>query len=218
MEVIGAGFGRTGTTSLQAALHLLGFAPCYHACEVFANPGHAGYWAAAARGEEDGWRQALKGYRATVDWPAAGFWRELVQAYPAAKVILTTRDAASWYESIDETIFKTVRTGLVPPAVVEMFGGGEEKARQLADVATTLAREVMVPRSFGGSIDDRDHVISCFERHNEEVRRSVPAGRLLGYEVGQGWEPLCAFLGVPVPGVPFPHANDRGTLLAEDRR
>lgn len=218
MDVIGAGFGRTGTTSLQAALHQLGFTPCYHAGEVFANPDHTDYWVAAARGDSDGWRRALKGYRATLDWPAVAFWRELAEAYPGAKIILTTRDAGSWFESIDQTIFKTVTTGQVPPAVVQMFGGGDEKAAQLADVAATLAREVMIPRSFGGSIDDRDHVIACYERHNEEVRREVPPSRLLDYEVGQGWEPLCAFLGVPIPSVPFPHVNDRGTLLADDQR
>jgi hypothetical protein len=218
MDIIGAGFGRTGTTSLQAALQHLGFNPCYHAGEVFGNPEHTDYWVAAAHGDHDGWRQALKGYRATLDWPATAFWRELARAYPDAKVILTTRDPAKWFESIEQTIFKTVRTGQVPPAVVQLFGGGDDKARQLADVAVTLAREVMIPRSFAGRIDDRTHVISCYERHNEEVRRDVTPGRLLDYEVSQGWEPLCAFLGVPVPDVPFPHVNDRGTLLAEDQR
>ena len=218
MEIIGAGFGRTGTTSLQAALQHLGFAPCYHAREVFANPEHLDYWLAAARGDDDGWRQALKGYRASLDWPATAFWRELTEEYQDAKVILTTRDAGKWFESVNQVIFANLRTGKMSPVVGQMFEGGAEMARKLAHVPVTMGREVVIPRSFGGTIDDRDHVIACYERHNEEVRREVEPGRLLDYEVTQGWEPLCDFLGVPVPHVPFPHLNDRGTMHAGDER
>jgi hypothetical protein len=218
MEIIGAGFGRTGTVSLQAALHHLGVAPCYHMGEVFQNPESAGYWVAAARGDSGALRQVLQGYRAALDWPSVSFWRELAEEYPHAKVILTTRDPAQWYESMEQTIFRAMQTGEMPPALVQRFGGDEQVARRLADVSVTLAREVMVPRSFDGSVDDRDHVISCYERHNEEVRRTVAADRLLDFDVTQGWGPLCEFLGVPVPAVPFPHDNGRATLLSGDQR
>jgi hypothetical protein len=119
--------------------------------------------------------------------------------------------------SIEQTIFATVRSGQVPPGLTAMLGG-EENARRFTHTAATLAHEVMIPRSFEGNIDDRDHVISSYERHNEEVRRDVPSSRLLDYDVSQGWGPLCAFLGAPVPDIPFPHANDRGSLLADDKR
>lgn len=213
IDVIGAGFGRTGTLSLQAALHQLGFGPCYHFGEVFAHPEHKEHWLAAARGDSGAWRRALEGYRATVDWPGTAFWRQLVDAYPDAKVILTTRNADKWFESIDKTIFTTMKVGQPAARVVERFGS-PENATRMGELVRVMGREVMAARSFGGTIDDRDHVIACYERHNEEVRRDVPAERLLDYQVGQGWEPLCRFLGVPVPDQPFPHLNDRTTMLA----
>jgi len=211
IEVIGAGFGRTGTASLQTALNQLGFGPCYHASEVFAEPEDLTSWAAAADGQRGAWRLPLRGYRSTIDWPAVAFWRELIDAYPDARVILTTRDADQWYESLTQTILKTMRTGWVPGNVTEMYGG-RGRAAELAEVSARLSREVMIPLSFAGTVDDREHVIACYLGHNAEVRRLVPPGRLLEYQVGQGWEPLCAFLGVPVPQRPFPRLNDRATL------
>jgi hypothetical protein len=92
------------------------------------------------------------------------------------------------------------------------LSGGGGRAAELAEVSARLSREVMIPLSFAGTVDDREHVIACYLEHNAEVRRLVPPGRLLEYQVGQGWEPLCAFLGVPVPQRPFPRLNDRATL------
>ncbi|HEY6794856.1 MAG TPA: sulfotransferase [Kineosporiaceae bacterium] len=209
MDVIGVGFGRTGTTSLHAALQHLGFAPCYQFAEVVANPSHIDHWLAAAQGDHDGIQQALKGYRATTDWPGVAFWRELIVAFPKAKIILTTRDAEEWFESIDQTIFSTLRTGQAPPRTARALAD-DKKVQKLVETAQILAREVMIPRSLGGSIDDRAQVISSYERHNQEVRREVPPDRLLDFDVTQGWGPLCAFLDRPVPAVPFPHENDRG--------
>jgi hypothetical protein len=139
------------------------------------------------------------------------FWRELIEAYPQARVILTTRDADDWFESVEQTILKTMRTGWIPGSVAEMYGG-QRRAAQLADVSARLSREVMIPLSFAGTIGDRDHAIACYAQHNAEVRQEVPPGRLLDFRVDQGWEPLCAFLGVPVPQRPFPRLNDRVTL------
>jgi hypothetical protein len=135
----------------------------------------------------------------------------LIQAYPQARVILTTRDADDWFESVEQTILKTMRTGWNPGNVAEMYGGHRRSA-QLADVSARLSREVMIPLSFAGTIGDRDHAIACYARHNAEVRQEVPPGRLLDFRVDQGWEPLCGFLGVPVPQRPFPRLNDRVTL------
>jgi hypothetical protein len=211
IDVIGAGFGRTGTASLQTALNQLGFGPCYHASEVFAVPEDLTSWIAAARGQRDAWRVPLRGYRSTTDWPAVAFWRELVEAYPDARVILTTRDADEWFESLGQTILRTMRTGWIPGNVAGMYGG-QRRAAELAEVSARLSREVMIPLSFAGMIDDRDHAIACYAQHNDEVRREVSAERLLEFRVDQGWEPLCAFLGVPIPQRPFPRINDRATL------
>ncbi|WP_424530225.1 sulfotransferase family protein [Sphaerisporangium viridialbum] len=207
LRIIGAGLGRTGTMTLKTALCRLGFGPCYHFTEVFAHPRHLHDWAAAAEGTPDAWRRPLKGYVATTDWPGVAFWRELVEAYPEAKVILTTRDAARWYESVNRTVFAAM-AGKFPEAVER------HKTFEAADQLTAFGRAGVVGRSFQGSIDDRDHVIACYERHNAEVREKVAPGRLLDYTVSQGWEPLCDFLEVPVPAEPFPHLNEQETFAA----
>ena len=105
LSVIGAGFGRTGTMSLKLALDQLGFGPCYHMTEVFKNPKASGYWEAAADGKPIDWEEVFAGYRSTVDWPGATFYKQLADAYPEAKVILTERDAEAWFESTQATIF-----------------------------------------------------------------------------------------------------------------
>ncbi|BCL13248.1 sulfotransferase family protein [Micromonospora sagamiensis] len=211
MDVIGVGFGRTGTLSLQAALVQLGFDPCYHFSTLFEEPDHAKYWLAAAENDVSSLRTALDGYRASVEWPGTAFWRELMQEYPHAKIILTTRDSAAWYESMEKTILNVLRRGEGSTALATHFP--DRPAEPLVQTATLVGHRVIVPRCFDGRIDDRDHIIACYERHNEAVRREVPADRLLEYRAGQGWEPLCRFLGVEVPDSPYPHLNERPSDL-----
>ena len=62
--------------------------------------------------------------------------------------------------------------------------------------------------TFKDRFADRDFAIGVYQEHNEAVRREVPAERLIDFEVKQGWAPLCAFLGKPVPETPFPNVND----------
>jgi hypothetical protein len=194
LELIGAGFGRTGTLSLKSGLERLGLAPCHHMMEVMMNPGQSEVFLAGARGEPVDWDSLFADYRATVDWPACAFWRELCEQYPDAPVLLSVRDPESWYESVSETIFTLLKRSL-------SSDDPEVQAR------TAMARELIYEGTFGGRIDDKDHVIEVFERHNAEVKATVPPERLLVYEVKQGWEPLCAFLGKPVPDEPFPRTN-----------
>src|SRR4051812_1473786 len=92
IRVIGAGFGRTGTLSLKAALEMLGFGPCYHMSEVFAHPEHFALWTAAWRGQPIDWDALFHGYQATVDWPGCAFYQQLMRQYPDAKVLLSVRD------------------------------------------------------------------------------------------------------------------------------
>jgi hypothetical protein len=111
LAVIGAGFGRTGTDSMREALAMLGLGPCHHMRDVLANPDLLAFWRAAADGRTQDWGKAFDGYRSTVDWPAAYFWRELAGAYPDAKILLTVRDPQKWYDSVSTTIFPLIRTG-----------------------------------------------------------------------------------------------------------
>lgn len=194
MQVIGAGFGRTGTMSLKLALEQLGFQPCYHMYEVFAHPGHAEVWHEAAKGRPPDWREFLKDYRAAVDWPACHFWRELAEAFPEAKFLLTERDEDAWYKSMSQTIFEAMRMG-------DRFANDPVRGPQLR-----MARYVVEEKTFAGRMD-RDSALAVYRAHNEAVKRAFPRGKLLIYDVGEGWAPLCEFLGVGVPETPFPRTN-----------
>jgi hypothetical protein len=196
LDVIGAGFGRTGTLSLKNALEVLGFGPCHHMLDMFQHPSEIPLWKRAEQRQSADWDEIYAGYRSTVDWPGARFWRQLVAHYPAAKVILTVRDPKSWYESAYNSIYRA----MLPPDP-----GTDPVWTQMREVSD----QVVWQGVFKGRFPDADYAMEVFEEHNEAVRREVPADRLLVFDIGEGWEPLCAFLGVPVPDESFPPLNDR---------
>ncbi|MEV6502791.1 sulfotransferase family protein [Streptomyces prunicolor] len=204
LEIIGAGFGRTGTLSLKAALERLGCGPCHHMQEVFSHQETISHWERAARGEGVDWQEIYGPYRSTVDWPGSRFWRELADFYPSAKVILTTRDPQRWYESVFNSIYQGVLAQ--PP----------RKAQE--DVRLTriknLTNSVVWEGIFDGRFADEEHAKKVFAEHNDAVCREISASRLLVFEISQGWGPLCDFLGVPVPDEPFPRLNDRKAFSA----
>jgi hypothetical protein len=196
LELIGAGFGRTGTLSLKAALERLGAGPCYHMIEVLTAPDRAGHWIEAMHTDAPDWEAIFDGYRATVDWPAAAWWRELVERYPDAKVLLSLRDADRWHESVMNTIHPVMQRVL------------PERAPKILRDFHAMVNELILERTFGGRLHDRAHATQVFEAHNRAVIDAVPPEKLLVYRPGDGWEPLCRFLGVPVPEADFPHLND----------
>lgn len=194
LSVIGAGLGRTGTLSLKLALEQLGFGPCYHMAEVFKLPDAPAQWSAAADGRPVDWEVVFNGYRSTVDWPSARFYRDLADAYPEAKVILTERDPEAWFTSTQATIFN-----------VALAEGRPSPWREMV--------EKVVVGTFDGRIRDREHAIAVFNAHNAEVRRTITVERLLVYQVADGWAPLCAFLGVQPPDAPMPKVNTTETFI-----
>lgn len=211
LAVIGAGFGRTGTLSLRDALERLGFAPCEHAIHSNAHSERYALWLEAARrkraGEPIDWRPLLSGYRATTDWPGVYFWRELVAAHPEAKVILSVRDPARWYDSLHATGYAKLmrrtqtRKGRLLHGLLAWLDPRAGHRFRTND-------ETLWQGTFGGRFADREHAMRVFVEHNREVQATVPPERLLVFEVRQGWEPLCRFLGVPVPeNEPFPHSH-----------
>lgn len=207
LDVIGAGFGRTGTSSLQAALEQLGFDRCYHMREVFANPHHAGIWIDAFKGRPVDWEALFAGYRATVDWPGCTFYRELMHQYPEAKILLSVRDPEKWYDSARTTIYASKGSTRIVQAMRVLL----PRLRKMTGMVNTLVWQ----GTFHGRFEDRQYAIDTFNWHNQEVMRLVPPDRLLVYDVKQGWEPLCQFLGVPVPqDTPFPHLNDGAEFRA----
>ncbi|MBV9020949.1 MAG: sulfotransferase family protein [Chloroflexi bacterium] len=217
LKIIGAGFGRTGTFSLKAALEMLGFGPCYHMSEVLAHPQHIERWEAALKGEAIDWQQLFADYQSCTDWPACTFYAELMQAYPEAKVLLSVRDPERWYESARSTIYRvthrsyhiadndtdSISQGLALPP------GARESIRMISDLVWD--------RTFDDKFTDKDQAIAVFNRHIEEVKQRVPAKKLLVYNVKEGWEPLCSFLDVAVPEQPFPHLNDRDSFMQRQR-
>ncbi len=201
LEVIGAGFGRTGTTSLKLALERLGFAPCHHMGEVMAHPEQLPHWQALVDGKPVDWEVVFQGYRASCDWPSAFFWRELAEAYPDAPVILSVRPIDSWWQSFSNTIMQLVKTVDEVP---------DPHIRATVAMGGTIVAE----RTFASAIDDEAAARAAFQRHIETVKAEIPPQRLLVFDVAEGWGPLCAFLGKPVPEEDFPRTNSTGEFWA----
>ena len=192
--MIGPGLGRTGTISLKLALERLLGGPCHHMAEVMADPErHMALWAPVLRREKVDWEDVFAGYVAQMDFPGAAFWPELREVFPDALVVLSTRPAAEWYRSAAATILQ-----LDPDS----------------SPFTDIWRERF---GFGSRYDDAEAMIAAYERHNASVRSAVPPDRFLEWAVGDGWEPLCARLGLPVPDEAFPWANTTEEFRAYNR-
>ena len=196
MRVIGAGLGRTGTMSLKLALEKLLGAPCYHMLEVFENLDHIPLWRAAAQGREPDWHGMFVNYEAAVDWPAASFWPELCRAFPDAVVILSVRDPEAWWKSASETIF-TPHNPVPETDWHDMW----------IDI---------ISNRFTVRLDDKQACIDAFNRHYDQVRKTVSPERLVEWNVKDGWAPICAALEVAVPDEPFPHTNTRSDFLTRN--
>lgn len=194
LKVLGAGFGRTGTNSLKLALEQLGFGPCHHMFEVRDNPRQLPFWQAAARGEAMDWDAVFAEYNASVDWPSARFWREIADHFADAKVLLSVRPAESWFKSVHSTIYPSMMKRKDDPPGVNLD-------------RRNMAFEIVVNQTFDGRLEDKAHALGVYEAHIAEVQRTIAPERLLTFDVAEGWEPLCAFLEVPVPDAPFPRTN-----------
>src|ERR1700688_395037 len=194
LRIVGAGLGRTGTHSLKVAFEQVLGGRCYHMLEVLGRPDQAATWAGAARGEEPDWAGFLAGYVATVDWPAAAFWRELTAAAPDAVVVLSVRDdAGAWWKSASETIFAVLDRGAPP-----------DDPGAVAELAMINA---VIDQRFTPGWRDRETAIAAYEAHNVAVRASVPADRLVEWRARGGWGALCGGPGGTVAAEPFPHVN-----------
>ncbi|MFL5728514.1 MAG: sulfotransferase family protein [Cytophagaceae bacterium] len=206
MKLIGAGFGRTGTNSTYEALNELGF-PCYHMVEVIrnrANKKHLDFWNKVANepeGQQHNWTEVFANYRATVDFPGSCVYKELMLAYPDAKVILTLhpKGAEGWYKSVINTIYFSESTWQFQVLrLLTPYG------RKMGN----MSRKLIWKRFMKDCMKSKAGAIAFYNQHIENVKAAVPENKLLIYSVDQGWEPLCKFMGVPVPSTPFPNSND----------
>jgi len=196
LEVIAAGLGRNATFSMKFALEHLGFGPCHHMSEVFADGRkQVPLWIEASQGNPD-WDAIFANFRSSSDYPSATYWRELAEFYPEAKVVLTTRDPDSWFQSVNETIFS--------PRMMDSLKGSPAE----------VMMNGVIFNHFDGDITDRAFMTDWYVKRNQEVVDTLPAERLLQFHPKMGWQPLCDFLGVDVPDVPFPRVNSRDELGA----
>jgi hypothetical protein len=204
MKVIGAGLPRTGTLSQKVALEMLGLGPCYHMVNVLGNLDLAPQWRRAMDGEGN-WDEIFDGFESTVDWPGSFFYRELIEVYPEAKVVLGVRDGDSWTRSMRDTIWGVFYGDGLVRHLSSARGHVDPKWHDYIEMM-----EEMWGRS--GLMESEDTTAewmsSAADRYHEEVQETVPADRLLVWSVQEGWGPLCEFLDVPVPDTPFPHLNE----------
>lgn len=214
IRVIGAGLARTGTMSTKVALQQLGFDKCYHMIDLLSNPQNVHYWEAAQRGEKVNWDEVFEGYQATVDYPGCRYYKQYMELYPDAKVLLNVRDPDKWYESTRDTIYEVAHRVFGPDGN-QSNSPGFPGDKELLHRVMKMVKKDMWENDFKGRFaEDRQLAIDFFNRHNDEVKATVPADKLLVFEVKQGWEPLCKFLGVPVPDTEFPRLNDREAFMA----
>jgi hypothetical protein len=181
LEVIGSGFGRTGTMTTKQALETLGFGPCHHMVEIIENPQQLPLWKAVAAGQSVDWAEVYAGYRSQVDWPGAHVWDQAARAFPDAKIIHTERPEDAWWNSFNGTIgkfFSVFRELELPPHILDQF---------------TTMHDWMMLGTFT-DFTDRDSAIAAYRANNQRVRDTIPAQRLLVFHVADGWEPLCEFL------------------------
>ena len=194
IQVFGVGVGRTGTYSLKLAINQLGLGPCHHMEAVLNNmPVQVPLWSAALA-ERPNWQAIYHGFESAVDWPTAGFFRELIKAYPSAKFVLTQRNPEHWADSFEATIYKLL--------------AGREQGPPEMRAWLEMVDGVIAKTGFPGGLD-RDDLIRAFVTHNEAVKTTIPAGQLLVYEVKEGWATLCKFLNRRVPAEAFPRTNNR---------
>lgn len=194
LKVVGAGLPRTGTSSLRKALEYLLDGPCCHMSAIPGHPFDLGEgWQRAIAGKPTDWDRVLDGYVAAVDWPASLFWRELSERNPDALVLFSVRKSpVEWWESVNATIMRPARMALAPDW---------EDGRDLLDLFELFTGTTQW--------DDPEIMMAAYERHNEDVRKTVPADQLLEWHASEGWEPICQALDLPVPDKPFPWVNQR---------
>ena len=203
MQVFGAGFGRTGTMSLKIALEKLGMGPCYHMREVVSRPSHIKLWYDISRGEHPNWNRLFSGFNSAVDFPVSLFYKQLINQFPDAKFILTLREFDKWYISTVNTIYK------VPNILPDWFKMVVYPIRMFIAMQVNLIWVDLFKNKFS----DRESAKLVYYEHIRSVKKTIPADKLLIYHVKEGWGPLCEFLNVDVPEIPFPKVNDTAEML-----
>ena len=198
LEIIGAGFGRSGTYSLKAALERLGYGPCHHMSEVIADSRQTRLWSDVAEGRPD-YDSIFSDFHSAVDFPVAAYWQEVLATRPGAKVILSHRDAEDWYGSFSQTIL---------PLILDRAAWPEDRKPWFE-----MIEKIIIGKALSGRTDCNGILVAY--RANEAAVRDLEAhGKALVFNVRDGWDPLCRFLDIEAPGEPFPKTNARADFFA----
>jgi hypothetical protein len=209
LKVIGTGLSRTGTTTLRKVLEVLGFGPCYNSSELFTHPQHIEFWEALERGEEVDFDAFFADYGAIIGFPGYIFAQQLLKKYPDAKIILSYRDAEEWYDDISATVFQN-SSNHVNKQYAEAVKEFDPYLSECIIRIHALQDRILEKGYFEGRFEDKTYAVERYKQYNEEVKQTFPPEKLLVYQVTEGWEPICDFLGVPVPeDEPFPHLNHK---------
>lgn len=208
IQVIGAGFPRTGTTTLKRSLEQLGFDKTHHMKELIVRPERLHYWKELEKTGTTDWEGLYEGYQASVDFPAYPFYKQHMERYPEAKVVLTVRPFDKWYTSATNTVRKAGPQTI--PEKLRMLGrmATDSRIRKVVKVIQFF-ENYFWKKQFQGRFEDRAFAEEVWNKHVQSVKDYVPAERLLVYDVRDGWGPLCQFLGVPEPAEPLPHLNKK---------
>jgi hypothetical protein len=209
MRLIGAGLPRTGTLTQKLALERLGFKPCYHWVNILADLDQVELWHRALDGQ-DVLGEIFGAYDSTVDWPGGFVYQQLAEAHPDAKVLLSIRNPDSWEPSYRETIGAFCKGDGLLRHLSDARREIDPRWRRYLELVNRMLWDEGSPFAAGWDPEEMKRQMLAY---NERVKSTIPAERLLVWEVGEGWEPLCAFLDVPVPQEPLPHENDRETFL-----
>ena len=203
MKLIGAGLPRTATSSQKAAMDILGLSPCYHMQEVFADLDEAVKWNAALDSTE-ALEDVTAGYESVIDYPGSYHWRALMDIYPDAKVLLSVRSGESWAKSMHDTIWAMLWGDNLLGHITKTHCDVDPKY----DFYIKTMKSMWERAKLSGPDATLESMATAMEAYNQDVIASVPEDRLLVWAIGDGWEPICEFMDLPVPTEPFPHINE----------
>lgn len=213
MKIIYAGFPKTGTKTMNEALTILGY-ECYDYMENYMYLGKD--WSKIFRegGTKEDFRRMFENVDACMDVPSCYFWEEIHEAFPDAKIIFSERSSEdAWWKSFQ------AQWAANQQITIKLMQYLSPSFYRMNNYGLAMCRCV-----FGLDLSDRffwpapkNELIfrKAYRTHNTYVMEKAPKDNLLVINYAEGWEPLCKFLGCPVPDVPFPHKNKNANITNE---
>lgn len=212
LEVLCLGYSRTGTLTMHTAMSILGYPNPYHFSSMYDNVRDSDAWMELidikfeGKGRKGGLTKAdfdavLGHCGAVADMPAIHFAAELIEFYPDAKIVLVERNIDSWYASWSAFLDSAMNPTL--GYIAKLDAGVLGRIARVGSTCTNLLVGSATSLTAAKARSKEE-----YRKHYALVRSLAPKDRLLEFSLKDGWEPLCEFLGRPMPKEPFPHVND----------